>query len=365
VSFDDGQNWQPLQTNLPHAPVSWITVQEHFNDLVISTYGRGFWIMDDITPLQQLSPQVLASEAHLFPPRPAYRFRPITAPSTPYDDPTVGENPPYGASINYFLKSAPAGPVTITILDRQGDVVRTLTGTAVAGLNRVHWDLRHEPSREIRMRTAPLLPAPHVRLGPDGWRPPAGGGATITVLAPPGAYTVKLSAGGKELSQPLVVRKDPNTAGTEADIAAQTGVLLDLRRDLNTAVDMLNRMEIVRSQLEAIGRIADDPAVGTAAAALNRKFIDLEMTLIDLRITGAQDGIRYAAKLISRFGYLANGLSNADFRPTAQHLEVQGLLAERVRARAAELDTLIGKDLAAFNDMLRARNVPNVVVSKR
>ena len=105
VSFDDGENWQPLQNNLPHAPVSWITVQEHFNDLVISTYGRGFWILDDITPLQQATPQVLASDAHLFPPRPAYRFRPITAPSTPYDDPTVGENPPYGASINYYLKA--------------------------------------------------------------------------------------------------------------------------------------------------------------------------------------------------------------------------------------------------------------------
>ncbi len=73
--------------------MSGIVVQEHFNDLVISTYGRGFWIMDDITPLQQLTPQVLAADAHLFTPRPAYRFRPITAPSTPYDDPTVGENP--------------------------------------------------------------------------------------------------------------------------------------------------------------------------------------------------------------------------------------------------------------------------------
>ena len=75
VSFDDGENWQPLQNNLPHAPVYGIAVQEHFNDLVIATYGRGFWILDDITPLQQLTPQVLASDAHLFPPRPAYRFR--------------------------------------------------------------------------------------------------------------------------------------------------------------------------------------------------------------------------------------------------------------------------------------------------
>jgi hypothetical protein len=361
VSFDDGENWQPLQLNLPAAPVSWITVQEHFNDLVISTYGRGFWIMDDIGPLQQMTPQVLAADAHLFRLQPAYRFRFITAPSTPYDDPTVGENPEYGASINYYLKTAASGPVTLTILDSRGEVVRTLTGAGRAGLNRVYWDLRGEPSDPIRMRTSPLSPAPHVRLGPEGWRPPAGGGATITILQPPGTYTVKLSAGGRELTQPLVVRKDPNSAGTEADIEAQTKVLVQLRRDLNAAVGLLNRIEIVRGQLESLGRIVPDPEVKEAGGALNRKLVDLEMQLIDLRITGAQDGIRFGAKLISRLGYLANGMSNADFRPTDQHLEVEQLLAERVRVLAADFDMIAAGDLAALNRMLRDRNIPNIV----
>ncbi len=124
VSFNDGDHWQPLQNDLPHAPVSGIVVQEHFDDLVISTYGRGFCILDDISaPLQQLTPAVLAADAHLFPPRAAYRFRPITAPSTTYDDPTSGEIPKYGASINYFLKGAPSGPVSVTILDGKNQVV--------------------------------------------------------------------------------------------------------------------------------------------------------------------------------------------------------------------------------------------------
>ncbi len=110
VTFDAGDTWQPLQNDLPHAPVSGIVVQEHFNDLVISTYGRGFWIMDDITALRAMTPEVLNADAHLFPLRPAYRFRGITAPSSTYDDPTTGENPQYGASINYYVKQAvPAG----------------------------------------------------------------------------------------------------------------------------------------------------------------------------------------------------------------------------------------------------------------
>ncbi|MFM8781082.1 MAG: hypothetical protein ACKOFO_06390, partial [Gemmatimonadota bacterium] len=103
VSFDAGETWLPLQNDLPAAPVSGIQVQTHFNDLVISTYGRGFFILDDVTPLQQLTPEVMAATAHLFQPRAAYRFRNITAPSSTYDDPTTGEDPQYGASINYWL----------------------------------------------------------------------------------------------------------------------------------------------------------------------------------------------------------------------------------------------------------------------
>jgi hypothetical protein len=364
VSFDDGENWQPLQANLPAAPVSWITVQEHYNDLVISTYGRGFWIMDDIGPLQQMTPQVLASGAHLFSLRPAYRFRFITAPSTPYDDPTVGENPEYGASINYYLGTDTRTPVRVTILNAAGEIVRTLAGTGRAGLNRVHWDLRGEDSDPIRMRTSPLSPAPHVRLGPEGWRPPAGGGATISILQPPGTYTVKLAAAGRELTQPLVVRKDPHSVGTEADIEAQTKVLADLRRDLNAAVGLLNRIELDRSQLETLARTVTDADVRKDGAALAQKLVDLEMQLIDLRITGAQDGIRFGARLISRFGYLASGMSNADFRPTDQHLEVQRLLSGRLRDRQADYHAIAGGEMAAFNQMLRARNIAPVGAAK-
>jgi photosystem II stability/assembly factor-like uncharacterized protein len=360
VSFDDGENWQPLQNDLPQAPVSGIVVQEHFDDLVISTYGRGFWILDDLTPLQQLTPQVLAADAHLFPPRPAYRFRPITAPSTTYDDPTLGENPKYGASINYYLKAAASGPVTLTILDQNGQLVRTLTGTGTAGLNRVQWDLRYAPTREVRLRTSPMY-APHVPLGPEGWRA-APNAQALSILAPPGSYTVKLAASGRELQQPLTVRKDPNTGGTEADIEAQMKVLFGLQQQINTAVDAINRIEKVRSQLEAQARILEDAAIKKAREELLQKLVDLEMNLIDLRHTpGGQDGVRYAAKLLSRMGYLANGLASGDFRPTDQQLEVEKLLQERLREQTSRLDSLLGKDLAAFNDLLRSRNIPNVV----
>ena len=361
VSFDDGENWQSLQNNLPHAPVYGITVQEHFNDLVIATYGRGFWIMDDITPLQQINGQVMASDVHLFAPRAAYRFRNITAPSTPYDDPTIGENPRYGASINYYLKAPVTGTVSVTILDQKGNVVRKLTGTNRAGLNRVTWDLRYETGKEIRLRTSPTY-APWLRVGPDGWRqPPGGGGGPSGILAPPGSYTVKLSGGGRDLSQPLTVLKDPHSGGTEADIEAQTRMLLELRKDIDSATNAVNRLEIVRSQIEALNRIIEDAALKKAGDELNQKLADAEMNLIDLRLTGAQDGTRFGSKLISKVNYLANGLASGDFKPTAQQVEVQKVLEDRLRDTLGQIESLMSKDLAGFNDTLRKKNVPNII----
>ncbi|HEU5217169.1 MAG TPA: hypothetical protein VFU23_00820, partial [Gemmatimonadales bacterium] len=359
VSFDAGEQWLPLQANLPHAPVSGIVVQEHFNDLVISTYGRGFWIMDDVTPLQQLTADVVARGSHLFPPRAAYRFRSITAPSTMYDDPTAGADPEYGASINYYLRAPAKAPPTLSIVDAQGQTVRTMTGLNAPGINRVTWDLRGTPSAEVRLFTSPMY-APHILPGPNGRVAP--GTSRLSLLAPPGSYTVKLTVDGVEQTQPLVVRKDPNSGGTEADIGAQTAVLSSLRDDLNTAAGLVQRIESVRVQLEGVSRLVSDAAVGTAAGALGQKLMDLEMNLVDLRQTGAgQDGVRFGSKLISKLGYLANGLAGGDFKPTNQQIEVQQILAEELRVHQRALGILLGGDLAALNELLRTRNVPNIV----
>lgn len=360
VSFDDGENWQPLQTNLPAAPVYWITVQEHFNDLVISTYGRGFWIMDDISPLQQLTPQVLASDAHLFTPRATYRFRDITAPAVPWDDPTIGDNPPYGAPINYYLKAAPSGDVTITVLNAQGQEVRTFNGTKNAGVNRVYWDLRQTPSKEVRLRTSPLF-APDVEVGPDGWRPAPGTGR-LSLLSPPGTYTVRLTVGGKQLTQKLEIRKDPNAGGSEAEITEQMKVLTQLRTDMDQAADMINQIEVVRSQIYGLSKIVDDPAIKKAGEDLDRKMIDVERKLIELRATGrGQDGVRWGARLMGKLGYLANGVMSGDFKPTNQHVDVQKELEDQLRSLAGDLDGLLTSELGAFNETLRKRNVPNII----
>jgi photosystem II stability/assembly factor-like uncharacterized protein len=365
VSFDDGGNWQPLQMNLPHAPVYWLTVQEQFNDLVIATYGRGFWILDDITPLRDLTPAVLDAPAHLFTPRAAYRFREITAPAVPYDDPTVGENPPYGADINYYLKAAQPSDVTITIVDAKGQAVRTLKGPGAPGLHRVTWDLRNTPSERVVFRTSPLY-APDIRVGPDGIREESGGfgggGGGLTILQPPGGYAVKLSAGGRDLTAQLRVLKDPHSAGTEADIAAQQQMLEEVRRSLDTAVHAVNQAEVVRAQIQQLMNLTTSADVKKAAAALNDQVIAVENLLIELRATGhGQDGVRWGSKLIQKLGYLANGLQDADFKPTTQQGAVLKELQSRLATLQRQLDEVFSRDLGGFNEKLRGANLPVIV----
>jgi len=355
VSFDDGDHWQPLQNNLPQAPVSGIVIQEHFHDLVISTYGRGFWILDDLTPLQQLTDEVMAADAHLFEPRAAYRFRTITRPSTTYDDPTTGEDPEYGASINYWMAGPADSAPTITIEDGSGRVVRTLAGTNRPGINRIHWDLMDEASPEVRLFTPPMH-AEHMVVGPEGRTAPGTG--RMSVLQVPGTYTVKLSVDGVEQTQALEVRKDPNSAGTESEIAEQNQLLYALKADLEAAAGAVHRIEAMRVQVQTLVRFSKDEEVKEAADALEEKLVELVMRLVDLRQTGqGQDGIRFEAKLISKLAYLPRGLSVADFRPTDQEVEVQGILHRQLGEQLQALDILLNEGLGELNTLLRQKGV--------
>jgi photosystem II stability/assembly factor-like uncharacterized protein len=360
VTYDEGDHWLPLNNNLPAAPVSGIQVQEHFDDLVISTYGRGFWIMDDIGALRELTPQVAAQGAHLFTLHPAYRFRAITAPSTAYNDPTTGTNPPYGVAITYYLKSPAGATPRIEIMDARGTVLRTMNGTNGAGINRVYWDLRHSPSIETRLRTSPLY-SPHI--APNRTAPGTG---TVAILAPPGTYTVRLTVNGTSMTQPVVVRKDPHSTGTEAEILAQTRALMAIRNDMDAGANAVMRMEDARVALDSVGRIANDAAIKSAADALGKKMTDLEMNLVDLRLTGqGQDGVRFGARLLSRLNYLAGGISGSDFAPTSQAVEVQGILNQDLKTHLQALDQLLSKDLEALNGMLRGKGMAPIVIRNR
>ena len=369
ASFDDGDHWQEMQFGMPHAPVYGLVVQEHFNDLVVATYGRGFWVLDDLSPLQRVTPAITASAAQLFAPRPAYRFREIQGNVSTNDDPTAGFNPTYGAAINYWLGS-PAGSAstapTIVIADARGAIVRTLRGTQQAGLNRVYWDLRNEATPAPRMRTKPLEDA-EFHMAADGTRD-APGLEALSVLMPPGRYTVRLTVGAQSFAQPLDVLRDPNGTASDQDIHASTTLMLAIQADMRTVADMLTSIESVRAQAEAtntqIAGNATLSGVRDAVDSLERKFMGVEGGILDLRMTGrGQDQVRYPVMLGGQLAYLAGGIGSSDFTPTAQQRTVDQVLVKRVRDTQAALTALVQQDLAQLNVLLRAKGLKTIDVT--
>jgi photosystem II stability/assembly factor-like uncharacterized protein len=265
VSFDDGAWWQPLSLNLPATSMRDLAI--HGDDLVVATHGRSFWILDDITPLRQLTSSVAASRVHLFAPQLTYRIRRDQNTDTPLTpEVPAGQNPPDGAIIDYYLASRASGVVTLDILDAHGSIVRHYESTdrpplylrdlnvptywirspralaATAGMHRFVWDLRYMQPDAI-LHDYPIAAiyhdTPPEPLGP---------------MASPGKYTVRLTVGGRSYAQPLDLRADPRLTSTPADLAAQ----LALARELT---DLMHRDYAAWGRAQAKkAAVADDLA---------------------------------------------------------------------------------------------------------
>ena len=408
VSFDDGGHWQPLQSRLPHAPVYWLTVQEHFHDLVVGTYGRGFYILDDLTPLEQLNDGVRSSAVHLFSPRPAYRFRSGPIPALAPVGTAMGQNPPYGASIQYWLKepvkggppegepepsaadTAPAGvrtpkkrPVEITIWDSAGQKIRSILTTNKAGVNRAVWDLRYEPSEEVRLRTTPAG-NPHLWeekrfRGKDrraiyyyGTDTPKKG-----PLVPPGTYTAKLTVNGQEQTAKLEVRKDPRSAATDADLAASAKFSRDVYAMTNDAARMINQIEWTRKQLEDVRKMLSaakaDPALSGPVEELERRARTVQDRLMQPTLAEADlKSFRGAMGLYLKLLWLqaesgtggGDVSGNADLGPTGAEGEVFELLSGQLAATRRDFDELFEKQIPQFNETMRAKGLAGVMTVK-
>ncbi|HVN46571.1 MAG TPA: hypothetical protein VMT66_15185 [Steroidobacteraceae bacterium] len=387
-SLDDGARWRPLQNGLPPAPVSWVVVQKEFHDLVLSTYGRGLYILDDITPLEQLARAGAAAPVVLFEPRKTYRF-------------VRGGQ----ALLNYSLAAVPKGKVELEILDSGGKRVRTLEGKGLVGINRIEWDLRYESPRVVALRTvAPDNPRiwqePRFREAES--RPITHWGskpAEVGPIAAPGTYTVRLTVDGQRYAQSLTLLRDPRAPGTEADLQLSVQTLLQIRDDISRVSDLVNELEWLRKQLEVIQtmlrpaappekpkphpREGDDeeepepPAAPprvlseveeqqrvqllAAARNLDNKLQTLEAQLVSRALRNSDDKyfveangvyldlVWLNAEVGTGGGDVAGG---ADFAPTAAQLETLRTLQAEMASIEAQYREILQKDLPAFNQAL-------------
>ncbi|WP_350284183.1 glycosyl hydrolase [uncultured Croceitalea sp.] len=359
LSYDDGSQWTRLRNNLPPAPVYWLEVQERFDDLVVGTYGRGYYILDDISALREFD-NAKNEEAHLFSVREAYRFQNQQAIKTDGPSMNSGENPAYGAYINYFLKDSTDQKVEIEILTNTDEVVRTLKGENTAGVHRTVWDLRYEPTYKPRIQTTPPG-RPWVQLNGEGWRPLVTWDLDLWrgqygPRVVPNAYKVKLRIGEQEYIRDLTVLKDPGTEGTIESIEEQVALSLELRDAINLAVTMINDVEDISAELEAIvPQLKTKEDIDTANLLLkNAKTI--AAALYDIHLTGArEDAFRSPMKLYGRLSALASDIGGfgVDFKPTDQQHEVYQVLNKRLQTAEQKFKTFIKVDVKQLNDQLK------------
>lgn len=307
VSFDDGDHWQPLQLNLPHTSMRdlWI----HDDDLIVATHGRSFWVVDDISPLRQLSNAVVRSDVHLFKPATAYRVRRDTNTDTPIppDEPTA-KNPPDGAVIDYFLAQPPSTPVVLEILDAQGKLVRKFSSAdkpepsaedlakeliphywiriskalpTADGMHRWVWDLRYPSPRAIRTEY-PISAIPG-----DTPRSPQG------PMAVPGQYTVRLTVNGRTFSEPLTVKMDPRVKTSQEGLALEFQKQQVLAGMMTQNTEALTQARGLRDQIQKITGKTAAVQVGNAASSTAGKIsgpVAESLTAFDKKLSAILGG---------------------------------------------------------------------------
>jgi photosystem II stability/assembly factor-like uncharacterized protein len=359
-SLDDGQHWKPLQDGLPHAPVTWAVVQKASHDLVVSTYGRGIYIMEDITALEQGLMEPVFTETSLAEPRTAFR-----------------ESRGGRAQIDFKLAAAPKGPVQFEVYDSKGALVSKLPEvTGHAGLNRISWDMRYPPPRLVALRTTPLE-NPHIweepRFENQQTRPVTHWGiaqAEVGPFAAPGDYSVKMTIDGQAYSKPLHIALPPGTHGTDADIQASVRLQIKVRDDISTVSDMVNQIEWMRRQLEDEHKTIQGKAdLLKMLDAMDKKLKNVELKLVtesDLLSDDKYYVEQYALYLnfIWLNGEIGTGAGDVagtgDYGATETDTALVLDLERQLQAVQTEYRGVMDKDVPAYNQSIAASGLQSL-----
>jgi photosystem II stability/assembly factor-like uncharacterized protein len=363
-SLDDGEHWQPLQLNLPTAPIHDLAVKN--DDLVVATHGRSFWVLDDITPLRQINAKTADEEMLLYVPQQAVRLH--------YADEVdrrrpVGENPPPGAIIDYYFRVAPKGEASLQVFDSHGKLVRSLSSVekkeeeqppewpdqvkeaktipAQAGMNRCVWNLRYDDPIKVPG-------AFYSGVGPRG------------PLVLPGKYEVRLNADGQTRTASLEVAADPRAQVAPGDLEKQFELSNQVYQSVSSLHRAINQIRDLESQIQALqNRLQVDAKlkpVLDAAQELSKKLSPIEEAMIQVNMKGSEANLAFPNMLNEEFDAFAASVESADAAPTQQQYDLYKMLNGQLDEQLAKLQSVFGTDLPAFNELVKRYNVPLLYV---
>lgn len=355
-SMNDGQTWTNFQKDLPRSPVTWITVEPRYHDVVVATYGRGLYVLRNISTLEQTGEVTAPTDANkLFAPTPGFRM------------PRSGS-----ANFEFSLAAAPSAPVRVQIKDAAGALIRGYEVAAHAGLNQATWDLRYDSPQAVALRTTPE-DNPHIweepRFRGQSTRPVTHwgieGAQHAGPLAAPGDYTVSLAVDGQNLTAPFKVLKDPAIAASDADLVASTKMQIRVRDDMNEAVSMIDKLETVRRQVQ--DQLAANQGKPETVAALNgfqKKLMDVELQLLSRSSMQSDDKYypeqyKVYMNLIWFNGEIGTGAGDvaggADYRPTAVSYTILDGIEKDMATAKTGFDQVMTTGLAAFNKQMAGK----------
>jgi len=367
TSFDDGAHWQPLQMNLPVSPVHDLVVKD--DDLVIATHGRAFWVLDNLTPLRQVNAQSSAAEVALYQPQTALN---LNYPTEFDKRQPVGENPPAGAMIDYYFKSAPKDEVTLDIQDAQGKLVRHLSSKekkdndqppewpdrvetpktipAAEGMNRFAWDLRYDDP----------VQTPGAFYSGDGPKGPK---------IMPGDYQVKLAVAGKTQTAPLHVAIDPRVAGAESAVQKQFELCLQVRDRISQLHTAVNEIRDVKTQIKSLHtKFGEDQRVKPtldAADELGKKMSAVEEQLIQVNMKSSEGNLVFPNMLNERFDTFSHVIDGANAAPTQPQYEVFKMLSGQLDEQLKKWAQIKTEEVPKIGAQIKQLDLPALTVTSK
>ncbi len=358
ISFDDGASWNPFQLNLPIVPITDLAIKD--DNLIAATQGRSLWLIDDLTPLHQLSTDVAQSHMYLYQPMNSYRMggggRFGRRPSK-----TEGQNHPGGVMVHFYLKDMPdpQTEVSLTFLQEDGTEIKTFSTTAKektlqlkdlqAGANRFIWNMRY--------------PDPVKVEGMILWSSQSRGPKAV-----PGTYQVKLTVGESSHTQTFEILKDPRSSVSLEGLQAQFDFLMRNRDKLSETHESIVEIREVRGQLKQMDKRAKADsslkAISDMSHQIDSSMTEIEKALYQTQNRSRQDPLNYPIRLNNKLGHVGQLTEMGSFPPTKQAIAVQKELSEAIDAQLEKWQAIKERDLPAFNRLVKELSVDAVKLAQ-
>ncbi|MBI1341582.1 MAG: glycosyl hydrolase [Terrimonas sp.] len=355
ISFDGGENWKNFQLNMPVVPITDLTIKE--NDLVVATQGRAFWVLDDLSVLQQMQAPLLDNNLYVFKTNPAWRIVSGGRFRFNFGIPQqAGLNPPSGAVINYYVKDiTDSTKASVVIMDRSHQVIKTFSTTAkdnklevAKGMNRFVWDLQY--------------PGADRAEGMILWN-----GTPGSITAPPGDYFARIRVGSDSADINFTVVADPNYRCSQEEYDAQFAFLMKVKDKFDEVQKAIKDIRALRSQVNGLtARWGKETPkeIKQMADSLNKKMTAIEETLYQTKSKSGQDVLNYPIRLNDKLGGVFDAANSGNFAPSRQVQEVFADLSKQCDVEIGKLKTIMEKDVPALNQLIHEKALPVIGVKE-